>query len=214
MARNGASSRGALSRLHENLGPFISGGQRSLVGHVRWWTSSRRCQRKENLGNSARCRLRVTYYLSHTFSAFWLRSSVVSVLISVKTDMTPCGSHLFTEFLAGLPACVACDTLGKCRLCCSLTHQMANPFTLVMYSFADKKRSVATCLIPYWGLWDRSGKERRRNGISNRCALDGLSGIAALGSKRINLSPFTKGCREWGAYLRLTKFLEQLLSGG
>jgi hypothetical protein len=33
----------------------------------------------------------------HTFSAFWLRSSVVSVLISVTTDMSPTGGLLVTK---------------------------------------------------------------------------------------------------------------------
>ena len=30
----------------------------------------------------------------HTFSAFWLSSSVVSVLINVTTDMSPTGDYL------------------------------------------------------------------------------------------------------------------------
>ena len=50
----------------------------------------------------------------HTFSAFWL-SSVVSVLISVTTDMSPTGDLLVTSIFAGKclhelalePSCVA-----------------------------------------------------------------------------------------------------------
>ena len=47
----------------------------------------------------------------HTFSAFWLRSSVASVLISVKTDILTTGGLIFTIiFLGGwislsLPSC-------------------------------------------------------------------------------------------------------------
>ena len=36
---------------------------------------------------------------AHTFSAFWLRSSVVSVLISMTTDMLPNGSNSVIKFL-------------------------------------------------------------------------------------------------------------------
>ena len=39
--------------------------------------------------------------LVHTFSAFWLWSSVVSVLISVTTDMSPTGDLLVTSIFAG-----------------------------------------------------------------------------------------------------------------
>ncbi len=35
-----------------------------------------------------------------------------------------------------------------------------------------------------------------------------LPGIAALTSYRTNLSPFTKGCRDRGALMRLTQFLD------
>ena len=38
----------------------------------------------------------------HTFSAFWLRSSVVSVLISMTTDIPPTGGKLVIEFLKAL----------------------------------------------------------------------------------------------------------------
>ena len=42
------------------------------------------------------------WYHLHTFSAFWLRSSVVSVLISVTTDILPTGRLLVTPiFLWG-----------------------------------------------------------------------------------------------------------------
>ena len=46
---------------------------------------------------SAGCSLELPTLLHlHTFSAFWLRSSVVSVLISVTTDMSPTGDLLVT----------------------------------------------------------------------------------------------------------------------
>jgi hypothetical protein len=41
----------------------------------------------------------------HTFSAFWLRSSVVSVLISMTTDMLPIGSKSVIQFFLGLGCC-------------------------------------------------------------------------------------------------------------
>ena len=40
-------------------------------------------------------------HTEHTFSAFWLWSSVVSVLISVTTDMSPTGDLLVTSIFAG-----------------------------------------------------------------------------------------------------------------
>ena len=48
--------------------------------------------------------------LTHTFSAFWLRSSVVSVLISVKTDIRPIGLGCFShQFFAGTWKVWACS---------------------------------------------------------------------------------------------------------
>ena len=41
------------------------------------------------------------WFRAHTFSAFWLWSSVVSVLISVTTDMSPTGDLLVTSIFAG-----------------------------------------------------------------------------------------------------------------
>ena len=53
---------------------------------------------------------------SHTFSAFWLWSSVVSVLISVTTDMSPTGDLLVTSIFAGEVFSWAC--LGA-FMCCA-----------------------------------------------------------------------------------------------
>jgi hypothetical protein len=39
--------------------------------------------------------------INHTFSAFWLRSSVVSVLISVKTGISPTGETFSQQFFTG-----------------------------------------------------------------------------------------------------------------
>ena len=69
--------------------------------------------------------------LVHTFSAFWLRSSVVSVLISMTTDMLLNSSntcHLI--FLAGLqieelaPSCSAVASIFY--LSCALLTQYMN----------------------------------------------------------------------------------------
>ena len=49
----------------------------------------------------------------HTFSAFWLRSSVVSVLISVKAGFRLLADVFFT-FIFELPDCAACrQRLGR-----------------------------------------------------------------------------------------------------
>ena len=49
----------------------------------------------------------------HTFSAFWL-SSVVSVLISVTTDMSPTGDLLVTSIFAGEVSSRACSGAFMC----------------------------------------------------------------------------------------------------
>ena len=52
----------------------------------------------------------------HTFSAFWLRSSVVSVLISMTTDMLPSATNPVIKFLAGLQLrqlATACSAVSK-----------------------------------------------------------------------------------------------------
>ena len=56
----------------------------------------------------------------HTFSAFWLWSSVVSVLISVTTDMSPTGDLLVTWFFSGEAACWACPEHLMC--CTGMAH--------------------------------------------------------------------------------------------
>ena len=38
--------------------------------------------------------------------------------------------------------------------------------------------------------------------------------IAALTSIRINLSPFTKGCRDWGALMRMFNFWDRFAMQG
>ena len=50
---------------------------------------------------------------THTFSAFWL-SSVVSVLISVTTDMSPTGDLLVTSIFAGEVSSRACSGAFMC----------------------------------------------------------------------------------------------------
>ena len=67
-------------------------------------------------------------HFKYTFSAFWLRSSVVSVLISVTTDMLPTGSlschinFLWGELYCGLP-----PSFLACRLCITLLQSGADP---------------------------------------------------------------------------------------
>ena len=51
---------------------------------------------------------------AHTFSAFWLWSSVVSVLISVTTDMSPTGDLLVTSIFAGEVSSWACSGAFTC----------------------------------------------------------------------------------------------------
>ena len=50
-----------------------------------------------------------SYIIDHTFSAFWLWSSVVSVLISVTTDMFPTGNLLVTLIFSGEVSSWACS---------------------------------------------------------------------------------------------------------
>ena len=50
----------------------------------------------------------------HTFSAFWLWSSVVSVLISVTTDMSPTGDLLVTFIFLGEVSFRACSEAFMC----------------------------------------------------------------------------------------------------
>ena len=50
----------------------------------------------------------------HTFSAFWLWSSVVSVLISVTTDILPTGSfYCHINFFRGNGHCMACQQSNR-----------------------------------------------------------------------------------------------------
>ena len=58
--------------------------------------------------------------LDHTFSAFWLWSSVVSVLISVTTDMSPTGDLLVACIFHGKSNLWACS---RCSArCASIAH--------------------------------------------------------------------------------------------
>ena len=68
-----------------------------------------------------------TFYilLYYTFSAFWLWSSVVSVLISVTTDMTPTGVLLVTYFSLGRGSLELAQTL----LCVALAWHTAGSST-------------------------------------------------------------------------------------
>ena len=54
----------------------------------------------------------------YTFSAVWLWSSVVSVLISVTTDMSPTGDLLVTSIFAGEVSSRACS--GACKCCAGM----------------------------------------------------------------------------------------------
>ena len=51
---------------------------------------------------------------THTFSALWLWSSVVSILISVTTDMSPTGDLLVTSICAGEVSSRACSGAFMC----------------------------------------------------------------------------------------------------
>ena len=74
------------------------GPQRHQAG-LKWWsTGIQALHWRQKLTSACKCHTPVKqqkHYL-HTFSAFWLWSSVVSVLISVTTDMSPTGDLLVT----------------------------------------------------------------------------------------------------------------------
>ena len=66
--------------------------------------------------------------VDHTFSAFWLWSSVVSVLISVTTDMLLTGSFsCHINFSWGAVFNGLARDLLTCRLCIALPRSVANP---------------------------------------------------------------------------------------
>ena len=67
-------------------------------------------------------------YSSHTFSAFWLWSSVVSVLISVKTDRLPCAAFSLSQnFLRGVSGLQACLHRRRCCACSAHPQAVAHP---------------------------------------------------------------------------------------
>ena len=64
--------------------------------------------------------MKKTKIIIHTFSAFWLRSSVVSVLISVKTGKIPTGILFSHQFLYGGMGLLCSHTsIPKLHLCCT-----------------------------------------------------------------------------------------------
>ena len=67
--------------------------------------------------------------LKHTFSAFWLRSSVVSVLISVKTGIFSTEKQFSHQFLLGAVARRACSPLRQSCLGLALSPSVAHPYT-------------------------------------------------------------------------------------
>ena len=71
----------------------------------------------------------------HTFSAFWLRSSVVSVLISVKTGIFSTEKQFSHQFLPGTVARGACSPLRQSCLGLALYPRAAHPYTLKKESF-------------------------------------------------------------------------------
>ena len=69
--------------------------------------------------------------LKHTFSAFWLRSSVVSVLISVKTGIFSTEKQFSHQFVLGAVARDACVPLRQSCLGLALFPSVAHPFILL-----------------------------------------------------------------------------------
>ena len=67
---------------------------------------------------------------NHTFSAFWLRSSVVSVLISVKTGIFSTEKLFSHQFVLGAVVRDACIPLRRSRLRPALSLLVAYPFLL------------------------------------------------------------------------------------
>lgn len=77
--------------------------------------------------------------VAHAFSASWLRSSAVSVFITVTSDMSPTGDLLVTsiflpweEFALSLLTC-SCELLRACR-----SPEAAHPKTLVSVFFRSE----------------------------------------------------------------------------
>jgi len=83
-----------------------------------WWSIACWCTEQKSVVPKARwfdefikCR---SHCDNHTFSAFWLWSSVVSVLISVTTDMSPTGDLIVTFIFHGEVITWACSGAFTC----------------------------------------------------------------------------------------------------
>ena len=85
----------------------------------------------------------------HTFSAFWLWSSVVSVLISVKTDMSASQTNLFTKFFAGVCVC----ELAHGRTCVAAVLHSSRLWRTLSQTLDRKTscRSEPNWKLPAWG---------------------------------------------------------------
>ena len=89
----------------------------------------------------------------HTFSAFWLWSSVVSVLISVTTDILPTGRLLVTPiFLWG--GCSLSLLEGTSRVALALHFaRCGTPLGVIDSSLFLLQTLHASCKTPVVGIW-------------------------------------------------------------
>ena len=132
----------------------------------------------------------------HTFSAIWL-SSVVSILISVTTDMSPTGDLLVTSIFAGEVSSRACSGAFLCCAGMALSqwqHTLWGNRKIYIYIRYLIVRSVG-----HGSLMQRECEKTQAKMHDQRQAALSSYVITAFTSQRTNLSPFTKGCREWDA---------------
>ena len=120
----------------------------------------------------------------HTFSAFWLWSSVVSVLISVTTDMSPTGDLLVTSIFLGEVSSRACSGALKC---CTGMAQSWGQHTLwgnnyIMISIVNDISSCLQCLFSFtfYVLWRRQILAPRQAGQGSCGLMDKALLVAIL----------------------------------
>ena len=132
-----------------------------------------------------------SYLLGH------LAMIVVSVLISVTTDMSPTGDLLVTSILAGEVSSRACSGAFMCCAGMALSqwqHTLWGNRKIYIYIRYLIVRSVG-----HGSLMQRECEQTQAKMHDQRQAALSSNIITAFTSQRTNLSPFTKACREWDA---------------
>ena len=131
-----------------------------------------------------------SYLLGH------LAMIVVSVLISVTTDMSPTGDLLVTSILAGEVSSRACSGAFMCCAGMALSqwqHTLWGNRKIYIYIRYLIVRSVGH------GSSQRECEQTQAKMHDQRQAALSSNIITAFTSQRTNLSPSTKGCCEWDA---------------